>query len=156
VRTKGAVHARFIQNAIVEAATEVVVESGIRQSDVSAGERVVVGAPQGSISGGRTRALRGGQRGHLGAGRHRHRRAGWAESVRRRAEGELEARRRKVLDDQAKLQQLVAFFAKHPERARATSARRRAPRCTRSIATCSSSTRKSPSWPSRSSRPAMP
>ncbi len=30
---------------------------------------------------------------------------------------ELEARRRKVLDDQAKLQQLVAFFAKHPERA---------------------------------------
>ena len=120
VRTKGAVHARFIQNAVVEAATEVVVESGIRQSDVSAGERVVVGSPtgQGSISGGRTRALQAVRAAILGAP------AGTATVVQvglnpfaDEQKAELEARRRKVLDDQAKLQQLVAFFAKHPERA---------------------------------------
>lgn len=120
VRTRGAVHARYIQNAIVEAATEVVVESGIRQSDVSAGQRVVVGTPtsQGSISGGRTRALQSVSVATLGAP------AGSATAVQvglnpfaDQQKGELEARRRKVLDDQAKLQQLVAFFAKNPERA---------------------------------------
>ncbi len=120
VRTKGSVHARYIQNAIVEAATGVIVESGIRQSDVSAGERVVVGTPtgQGSISGGRTRALLAVNTAILGAP------AGSATTVQvglnpfaDEQKAELEARRRKVLDDQAKLQQLVAFFAKHPERA---------------------------------------
>lgn len=120
VRSKGAVHARYIQNAIVEAATDVIVESGIRQSDVSAGERVVVGTPtgQGSISGGRTRALKAVNTAILGAP------AGTATAVQvglnpfaDEQKAELEARRRKVLDDQAKLQQLVAFFAKHPERA---------------------------------------
>ena len=120
VRTKGAVHARYIQNAIVEAATEVVVESGIRQSDVSAGERVVVGTPtgQGSISGGRTRALQSVNTAILGAP------AGTSTVVQvglnpfaDEQKGEAEARRRKVLEEQAKLQQLVAFFAKHPERA---------------------------------------
>lgn len=120
VRTKGAVHARYIQNAIVEAATEVVVESGIRQSDVSAGERVTVGTPtgQGSISGGRTRALQSVASAVLGAP------AGTATVVQvglnpfaDQQRAELEGRRRKVLEEQAKLQQLVAFFAKHPDRA---------------------------------------
>ncbi|WP_423196468.1 Flagellar Assembly Protein A N-terminal region domain-containing protein [Cupriavidus sp. H19C3] len=120
VRTKGAVHARYIQNAIVEATTEVIVESGIRQSDVSAGERVVVGTPtgQGSISGGRTRAMALVSVAVLGAP------AGTATTVQvglnpfaDEQRAALEARRRKVTEDQAKLQQLVAFFAKHPERA---------------------------------------
>ncbi|WP_092138936.1 DUF342 domain-containing protein [Cupriavidus sp. YR651] len=120
VRTKGAVHARYIQNAVVEAATEVIVESGIRQSDVSAGERVVVGTPtgQGSISGGRTRALLAVNTAILGAP------AGSATTVQvglnpfaDEQKAEVEGRRRKVLEEQAKLQQLVAFFAKNPERA---------------------------------------
>jgi uncharacterized protein (DUF342 family) len=120
VRSKGAVHARYIQNAIVEAATEVVVESGIRQSDVSAGERVTVGSPtgQGSISGGRTRALASVSTAMLGAP------AGTATTVQvglnpfaDQQKAELEERRRKILEEQAKLQQLAAFFAKHPERA---------------------------------------
>jgi uncharacterized protein (DUF342 family) len=120
VRTKGSVHARFIQNAIVEAAAEVVVESGIRQSDVSAGERVVVGTPTapGSISGGRTRALQSVSTGALGAP------AGTATAVQvglnpfaDEQKAELEGRRRKIVEEQGKLQQLVAFFAKHPERA---------------------------------------
>lgn len=120
VRSKGAVHARYIQNAIVEAATEVVVESGIRQSDVSAGERVVVGTPtaQGSIGGGRTRALQSVSAAILGAP------AGTATAVQvglnpfaDEQKAELEGRRRKLLEDQGKLQQLVTFFAKHPERA---------------------------------------
>ncbi|CAG2132243.1 hypothetical protein LMG19282_00572 [Cupriavidus campinensis] len=120
VRSKGAVHARYIQNAIVEAATEVVVESGIRQSDVSAGERVTVGSPtgQGSISGGRTRALASVSTAMLGAP------AGTATTVQvglnpfaDQQKAELEEQRRKILEEQAKLQQLAAFFAKHPERA---------------------------------------
>lgn len=120
VRSRGAVHARYIQNAIVESVTEVIVESGIRQSDVSAGERVVVGTPtgQGSISGGRTRAMATVSVATLGAP------AGTATAVQvglnpfaDQQRAELEAQRRKVLEDQAKLQQLVAFFAKHPERA---------------------------------------
>jgi len=120
VRSKGSVHARFIQNAIVEADAEVNVESGIRQSEVSAGQRVVVGTStgQGSISGGRTRALQSVSTATLGAP------AGTATVVQvglnpfaDEQKAELEARRRKVLEEQAKLQQLVAFFAKHPERA---------------------------------------
>jgi len=120
VRSKGSVHARFIQNAVVEADVEVIVESGIRQSDVSAGERVAVGTPtgQGSISGGRTRALQSVNTATLGAP------AGTATVVQvglnpfaDEQKAELEVRRRKVLEEQAKLQQLAAFFAKHPERA---------------------------------------
>jgi len=120
VRSKGSVHARFIQNAVVEADAEVIVESGIRQSDVSAGGRVAVGTPtgQGSISGGRTRALQSVSTATLGAP------AGTATVVQvglnpfaDEQKAELEARRRKVLEEQAKLQQLAAFFAKHPERA---------------------------------------
>ncbi|UBM11900.1 DUF342 domain-containing protein [Cupriavidus metallidurans] len=120
VRSKGSVHARFIQNAIVEAVAEVIVESGIRQSDVSAGERVVVGVPAapGSISGGRTRAMQSVSTGTLGAP------AGTATTVQvglnplaDEQKAELEVRRGKIVEEQCKLQQLVAFFAKHPERA---------------------------------------
>lgn len=121
VRCKGAVHARYIQNAVVEAGTEVIVESGIRQSDVAAGERVVVGnspTGQGSITGGRTRALLAVSTAVLGAP------AGTATSVQvglnpfaDAQKAALEARKRGMLEEQAKVQQLVAFFASHPERA---------------------------------------
>lgn len=120
VRCQGAVQARFIENAVVEAGTEVAVESGIRQSDVAAGERIVVGGTSGmgSISGGRSRALLGVRAAVLGAP------AGSATIVQvglnpyadaQRAA--LEAERRRLLEEQNKVKQLVAFFAKHPERA---------------------------------------
>ncbi|WP_354682812.1 FapA family protein [Cupriavidus necator] len=120
VRCKGAVKARFIENAVVEAGTEVVVESGIRQSDVAAGERIVVGGQgvQGSISGGRSRAMLAVHAAVLGAP------AGTATIVHvglnpfadaQRAA--LEAERRRMLEEQNKVRQLVAFFAKHPEKA---------------------------------------
>ncbi|KWR89769.1 DUF342 domain-containing protein [Cupriavidus sp. IDO] len=120
VRCKGSVQARFIENAVVEAGTEVNVESGIRQSDVAAGARIAVGGKsgQGSISGGRTRALLGVSAAVLGAP------AGSATSVQvglnpyadaQRAA--LEADRRRMLEEQAKVKQLVDFFTKHPEKA---------------------------------------
>ncbi|CAG9165269.1 hypothetical protein LMG23992_00407 [Cupriavidus laharis] len=120
VRCRGAVQARFIENAVVEAGTEVTVESGIRQSDVAAGERIMVGGTSGmgSISGGRSRALLAVRAPVLGAP------AGSATIVQvglnpyadaQRAA--LEAERRRLLEEQNKVKQLVAFFAKHPERA---------------------------------------
>ena len=120
VRCQGAVQARFIENAVVEAGTEVNVESGIRQSDVAAGERIVVGGTSGtgSISGGRSRALLAVRAAVFGAP------AGTATIVQvgvnpyadaQRAA--LEAERRRLLEEQNKVKQLVAFFAKNPERA---------------------------------------
>ncbi|WP_432259582.1 FapA family protein [Cupriavidus sp. TMH.W2] len=120
VRCKGAVKARFIENAVVEAGTEVNVESGIRQSDVAAGEHIVVGGKgvQGSISGGRSRAMLAVRAAVLGAP------AGTATSIQvglnpyadaQRAA--LEAERRRILEEQNKVRQLVDFFARHPERA---------------------------------------
>ncbi|WP_373379646.1 FapA family protein [Cupriavidus nantongensis] len=120
VRCKGVVKARFIENAVVEAGTEVTVDSGIRQSDVAAGQRIVVGGTgvQGSISGGRSRALLAVRAAVLGAP------AGTATSIQvglnpyadaQRAA--LEAERRRMLEEQNKVRQLVDFFAKHPERA---------------------------------------
>lgn len=120
VRCKGAVKARFIENAVVEAGTEVTVDSGIRQSDVAAGERIVVGGPgvQGSISGGRSRAMLAVRAAVLGS------LAGTATSVQvglnpyadaQRAA--LEGDRRRLLEEQNKVRQLVAFFARHPEKA---------------------------------------
>ncbi|WER44942.1 FapA family protein [Cupriavidus sp. WKF15] len=120
VRCQGAVQARFIENAVVEAGTEVTVESGIRQSDVAAGERIVVGGSSGmgSISGGRSRALLAVRAAVFGAP------AGSATIVQvglnpyadaQRAA--LETDRRRLLEEQNKVKQLVAFFAKNPERA---------------------------------------
>ncbi len=121
VRCQGAVHARYIQNAVVEAGTEVIVESGIRQSDVAAGERIVVGGSptgQGSITGGRSRALLAVRTAVLGAP------AGSATIVQvglnpfaDAEKAALEARKSRLLEEQAKVQQLVAFFAKNPEKA---------------------------------------
>ncbi|QEZ45997.1 DUF342 domain-containing protein [Cupriavidus oxalaticus] len=120
VRCKGAVKARFIENAVVEAGTEVNVDSGIRQSDVAAGERIVVGGPgvQGSISGGRTRAMLAVRAAVLGspAGSATNVQVGlnpYADAQR----AALEADRRRLLEEQNKVKQLVAFFAAHPEKA---------------------------------------
>lgn len=121
IRCQGKLQARFIENAVVQAGTDVVVASGIRHSDVAAGASVLVGPPrsgQGSISGGRTRALASVSTAMLGAP------AGTATTVQvglnpfaDQQKAELEEQRRKILEEQAKLQQLAAFFAKHPERA---------------------------------------
>jgi len=121
IRCQGKLQARFIENAVVQAGTDVVVASGIRHSDVAAGASVLVGPPrsgQGSISGGRTRALLAVRAGVLGAvaGPDTLVQVGvnpYAESQRLA----LEARRRALEDELGKLRQLVAFFTQHPERA---------------------------------------
>ncbi|MGO4330447.1 DUF342 domain-containing protein [Cupriavidus sp. 2TAF22] len=121
VRCKGALHARFIESAVVEAGTDVTVESGIRQSDVAAGRSILAGSPkggQGNITGGRIRAKAAVRTATLGAS------AGTATIVQvgtnpyaEAEKAEAEAQRRQLETDQAKVQQLVNFFAKNPEKA---------------------------------------
>ncbi|MDW3685224.1 FapA family protein [Cupriavidus sp. CV2] len=121
VTCKGSVHARFIESAVVEAGTEVKVESGIRQSDVAAGRSIVAGSPkggQGNITGGRCRAQLAVRTATLGAS------AGTATTVQvgtnpyaETEKAEVEAQRRQLETEQAKVQQLVSFFAKNPEKA---------------------------------------
>jgi uncharacterized protein (DUF342 family) len=121
VHCKGSVHARFIENAVVEAGTTVVAETGIRQSDVAAGDSIRAGDPKagiGNITGGRCRAMLAVRTATLGAP------AGTATivqvGVNPYAEAEkntLEATRQRLQQEQDKVQQLVTFFAKHPEKA---------------------------------------
>jgi uncharacterized protein (DUF342 family) len=121
VRCKGSLHARFIESAVVEAGTEVKVESGIHQSDVAAGHSIVAGSPkggQGNITGGRCRAQLAVRTAVLGAA------AGTATVVQvgtnpyaEAEKAEAEAQRHQLETEQGKVQQLVSFFAKHPEKA---------------------------------------
>jgi len=120
VRCKGRLHARFIESAVVEAGTDVTVESGIRQSEVAAGNAVFAGPKggQGNITGGRIRAKTIVRTATLGAT------AGTATVVQvgtnpyaEAEKAEVEAQRRQIDAEQAKVQQLVSFFAKHPEKA---------------------------------------
>ena len=121
IQCKGSVHARFIENAVVEAGTTVTADSAIRQSDVAAGETITAGDAaigSGNITGGRCRAWHAVRAGTLGAP------AGTATAIHvglnPYADAEkaaLEAEKRRQEQEQAKIQQLMAFFAKNPERA---------------------------------------
>jgi uncharacterized protein (DUF342 family) len=121
IHCNGAVHARFIENAVVEAGTTVTVDSGIRQSDVAAGESINAGDPAtgaGNITGGRCRAWHAVRAASLGA------HAGTQTVIHvglnpymGAEKAALESTRERMEQDQAKVQQLIAFFAKHPEKA---------------------------------------
>ncbi|MGY8524941.1 DUF342 domain-containing protein [Paracidovorax citrulli] len=123
IECKGAVQARFIESAVVEAGGSVVVESGIRLSDVAAGDVIQAGDPAtgaGSIVGGRLRAWEAVRTGSLGAP------AGTATVVHvglnpysDAEKAELEAERQRKEDEQAKVQQVITFITKNPERANA-------------------------------------
>lgn len=123
IECKGAVQARFIESAVVEAGGSVVVESGIRLSDVAAGDVIQAGDPatgSGSIVGGRLRAWEAVRTGTLGAP------AGTATVVHvglnpysDAEKAELEAERQRKEEEQAKVQQVITFITKNPERANA-------------------------------------
>jgi uncharacterized protein (DUF342 family) len=121
VTARGSVQARFIGNAVVSAGKDVVVESEIRQSDVSAGDSVVVGkrgSSQGSINGGQIRALRSVQAVTLGtmAGVHTLIQVGVNPHAQAQKEA-LQRTRKRLTEEKAKLEQLLLFLRKHPERA---------------------------------------
>lgn len=121
VQCKGSVQARFIEGAVVEAGASVTVESGIRHSDVAAAETITAGDPasgSGNITGGRCRAWHAVRAATIGAP------AGTATAIfvglNPYADAEkaaLEADRARSQQEQDKIQQLIAFFAKNPERA---------------------------------------
>ncbi|ALM82010.1 hypothetical protein ASB57_02635 [Bordetella sp. N] len=120
VVAKGSVQARFIGNATVSAGKDVVVESEIRQSDVAAGDSVTVGgkgASQGSINGGQVRALRSVRAVTLGtmAGVNTFVQVG----VNPHAEMQklaLERTRQRLTEEKDKLEQLLVFLRKYPEK----------------------------------------
>ncbi|WP_143220661.1 MULTISPECIES: DUF342 domain-containing protein [unclassified Achromobacter] len=120
VIAKGSVQARFIGNATVSAGKDVVVESEIRQSDVAAGDSVTVGgkgAAQGSINGGQVRALRSVRAVTLGtmAGVKTLVQVGVNPHAAMQKEA-LERTRLRLTEEKGKLEQLLIFLRKHPEK----------------------------------------
>lgn len=121
VACKGTVQSRFINHARVSAGGDVIVEREILNSEVLAGGRITVGSPgatRGGIAGGRCCAMTlvraprlgtpGGVVTHIQVGLDPH-----ADS--RRAE--LEAARKKLKEERAKIEQLVNFLKANPAKA---------------------------------------
>ena len=117
----GTVQARFINNAFISAGQDVQVEREIMQSEVLAGGSIQAGPPgsmQGSISGGRCRALhliRAGTLGSAGgiptflqAGLNPHANA---------QKAAMEQDRRRLAEERHKLEQLLAFLKANPQKA---------------------------------------
>lgn len=121
VTARGSVKARFIGNASVNAGKDVQVESEIRHSDVNAGDTVTVGAKgstQGNITGGQVRALRGVRAATLGtmAGVKTIIQVGVNPHAQAQKEA-LQRTRKRLQEEKAKLEQLLIFLHKHPEKA---------------------------------------
>lgn len=121
VSARGSVQARFIGNATISAGKDVVVEREIRQSDVAAGGSVTVGprgSSQGSINGGTVRALHSIKAVTLGtmAGVRTLVQVGINPHAQMQKMA-LEKTRRRLGEEKAKLEQLLLFLRKHPEKA---------------------------------------
>jgi uncharacterized protein (DUF342 family) len=121
VTARGSVTARFIGNAAISAGKDVVVEREIRQSEVAAGDTVTVGlkgSAQGNISGGRVSALRGVKAVTLGtmAGVRTIVQVGINPHAQAQKEA-LQRTRKRLNEEKAKLEQLLIFLRKNPEKA---------------------------------------
>jgi uncharacterized protein (DUF342 family) len=117
----GALRAKFIENAVISAGSDIDVEREIRQSNIAAGGSVNVGPPntqQSAITGGETRALLAVRAGTIGspsgiptlvqAGLDPH------ADIKRTA---LTRKRLKMNEEKAKLEQLLMFLQANPQRA---------------------------------------
>jgi uncharacterized protein (DUF342 family) len=116
----GAVKARFVSHAEIDAGQTVTVEREVRQSIIDAGESVMVGRPgsqNGVITGGRIRAMKSVQAGtlgsmsstpteiHVGINPHAHAKL-----------AELQERRKDLNDQKEKLEKLVIFLQTNPKK----------------------------------------
>ncbi|GAB3266331.1 DUF342 domain-containing protein [Chitinimonas naiadis] len=121
IRCNGTVQAKFIEHAAVEAGKAIQAEGGIRQSELTAGESIVIGKPgsnQGSLIGGHARAhllvrapVIGSPSGvptlvQVGFNPYLNAERSQTEQLRKRKQEEL-----------AKLRQLLAFFDQNPAKA---------------------------------------
>jgi len=115
VRCQGGLHAKFIEHANVEAGGTVQVEAGIRDSEVVAGEAVLVGS---SVVGGRTAAHRLVQAQALGDawGAQTLVQVGLNPFLSARLAA-LAAEHRQRGEEAAKLRQLLAYLAQQPAKA---------------------------------------
>lgn len=121
IKCSGTVQAKFVEHAYIEAAQRIEVEAGIRQSDVTAGESVVIGKPgsnQGHLIGGRTRANKLVRAPTLGSisGVPTSVQVGYnpfliAERQR------TESQRKRRVEEMTKLRQLLDFFEQNPKKA---------------------------------------
>ncbi|ARP86093.1 DUF342 domain-containing protein [Bordetella genomosp. 9] len=121
VSARGSVQARFIGNATISAGKDVVVEREIRQSDVAAGDTVTVGlkgSQQGNINGGQVRALRAVKAVSLGtmAGVRTVIQVGVNPHAQAQKEA-LQRTRQRLVEEKSKLEQLIIFLRKNPEKA---------------------------------------
>jgi uncharacterized protein (DUF342 family) len=120
VECGGSVQALFINHASVTAGHEVRVEREIFNSDVAAGHAVMVGASdsQGSIIGGRTRALRFVQAATLGsmAGAPTEVQVGVNPNADSQRQA-LERERRRLEEERDKIEQLMIFLQRNPDKA---------------------------------------
>ena len=120
VECGGSVQALFINHALVTAGQDVRVEREIFNSDVAAGHAVMVGASdsQGSIIGGRTRALRCIQAAILGsmAGTPTEVQVGVNPNADSQRQA-LDRERRRLEEERDKLEQLMIFLQRNPEKA---------------------------------------
>jgi uncharacterized protein (DUF342 family) len=116
----GTVKARYISSARVDAAQSVMAEREVRQCDILAGESVVVGSSRGEggvITGGHIHAMKLVQAGMIGSisaapteirvGLNPHAQA---------KRDELAAEEQSLTDQKEKLEKLLWFLAKHPEK----------------------------------------
>lgn len=117
IRCRGSVQARFIEAAHIVADGNVQADRGIHQSDVAAGDSILVGNG-GVIGGGRVCALHTIRAGSLGlpAGIPTLLQAGVQPALLAERD-EIERQRKAKLDEFGKLLQIVMFCEQHPEKA---------------------------------------
>ncbi|PHV13158.1 DUF342 domain-containing protein [Chitinimonas sp. BJB300] len=116
IRCEGSVQAKFVEHGVVEARGDILIERAVRQSELSAGHNVTVGASgSGHIMGGRVRAGLTVRTGTLGASSETptHIQVGFDPYL-NREKVSTEAQRKKKLEDFAKIRQLLDFLDHHP------------------------------------------
>ncbi|HEY9100699.1 FapA family protein [Chitinimonas sp.] len=121
IQCNGSVQAKFIEHAIIEAAKSIQAESGIRQSELSAGDCIVIGKPgsnQGSLIGGHARARLLVRAPTLGSpsGTPTLVQVGFNPYL-SAERTQTEQQRKRKLEELAKLKQLLAFFDQNPAKA---------------------------------------
>jgi len=121
IHCNGTVQAKFIEHAVIEAGKAIQADGGIRQSELTAGESIMVGKPgsnQGSLIGGRARAHLLVRSPVIGSpsGVPTVVQVGFNPYLNAERSG-VEVQRKRKMEELAKLKQLLTFFEQNPAKA---------------------------------------
>lgn len=121
IHCNGTVQAKFIEHAVIEAGKAIQADGGIRQSELTAGESIMVGKPgsnQGSLIGGRARAHLLVRSPVIGSpsGVPTVVQVGFNPYLNAERSG-VEIQRKRKMEELAKLKQLLTFFEQNPAKA---------------------------------------